>query len=89
MIRAVDVAAQLDAVLDLLRRLDIEVRQEHLGGSGGGLCTVQGRRIIFIDIDTDLGTRLERCARALSSLPESEEVYVAPALRELIDRLSG
>jgi len=87
-VTVVDATAQFHAVLELLGRLDIEVRHEHFGGGGGGLCEVHGRRIVFVDLDADAATRLERCVLALSSLPEFDTVYVPPVLRELIERIS-
>ena len=81
--------AQFHAVLDLLGRLGVQVRREHFGGQGGGLCQVHGRRIVFVDLDADAATQLEACVRALSSLPELDTVYVPPVLRELIDRIGS
>ena len=81
-----DVEAQFDAVLDVFGRLDIEVRHEGLGGAGGGLCTIRGKRVLFVDLDADPATRLETSARALAGLAELEGLYISPVLRELIDR---
>lgn len=82
-----DTTAQFDTILEFLERLGIEVRLERLGGTGGGLCTLRGVRIVFVDLDADPATRLESCIRALSALPELETVFVPPAIRESIDRL--
>ncbi len=82
-----DTAAQFEAVVELFGRLGIQVREEHLGGSGGDLCVVCGRRVVFVDLDADVATRLHRSLRALAALPELETVYVQPALRGLIERL--
>jgi len=80
-----DTTAQFDTVIDLLGRLGVDIRQEHLGGACGGLCEVHGRRVVFVDLDADAATRLEWCVRALASLPELDLVYVTPALRDLIE----
>lgn len=80
-----DSAAQLEGVVELFSRLGVEVRQEHLGGGSGGLCVIHGRRVVFIDLDADVATRLERSVLAAASLPELDTVYVPPALRELIE----
>lgn len=82
-----DTTAQFDAVVDLLGRLGVDVRQERLGGTCGGLCEVHGRRVVFVDLDADAATRLEWCVRALASLPELDSIYVTPALRDLIERV--
>ncbi len=82
-----DAIAQFDTVLELFGRLGIDVRQEHLGGGGGGLCRLHGRRVVFIDLDADMATRLQESLRALAALSELESVYITPALRELVDRV--
>ena len=84
-----DATAQLDTVLQLFEQLGIEVRRERLGGSGGGLCKIRGQRVVFVDLDADLATRLDRCVEALASLPEAASLYSAPEMRELMDRLHG
>ncbi|MGD2107980.1 MAG: hypothetical protein PVI86_01185 [Phycisphaerae bacterium] len=82
-----DEAAQFDEVLKLCDRLGIEIRREHLGGDGGNLCSLRGRRLLFVDLDADSATRLEASLRALARLPELETVYVPQVLRELIERM--
>lgn len=81
-----DAAKRLEEIRDLVARLGIEVREEHLGGESGGLCTLRGRHVLFIDLDADAAVRLERAVQTLRVLPGIDGVYVAPALRELIDR---
>lgn len=82
-----DFTAQLDEFIELCRRLGLEVRKEQLGGTGGGLCSVHGRRVLFIDLDADVATRLDRCLAALATVPEVDSIFITPALRERIDRL--
>lgn len=77
--------AQLEELLELLDRLGIAVRPEHLGGSGGGLCTIRDRRVAFIDLDADVATRFQRCLADVASLPEFEDVFMTPALRESVE----
>jgi hypothetical protein len=81
-----DAGAHLEVVLELLGRLGVTVRFEHMGDGGGGLCVVRGCRIVFVDLDADIATRLERSLEALAACPELETLYVPPAIRELIDR---
>ena len=81
-----DTQAQLDGVVELFDRLEIDVRREHLGGDGGGLCQAQGKRMVFIDLDADHVTQLMWSVQALASLPELATMHVAPVLRELILR---
>lgn len=79
-------ADQLEAAVQALLRLGVEVREVPLGGAGGGLCTVRGKQVVLIDVDADLATRLNRCLLALGSLPAAESAYLLPALREAIGR---
>lgn len=81
-----DATAQLDTIVRLFEQLGVEVRQERLGGSGGGLCRIRGRRAVFIDLDADVATRLDRSIEALATVPEAATVYISPELRERIDR---
>jgi len=82
-----DAATQVEAVVDLLGRLGIEVRKERLGGAGGSLCEIRGRRVVFIDLEADLATTLDRCLTALAALPEVDELYLPPELRERLEQL--
>ena len=83
-----DTPALFESVVGLLGRVGVDVRQDHLGGSGGGLCVVRGQRVVLVDLDTDLETRLERCLRALAECPEVNGIYLPPAVRERIERMS-
>jgi hypothetical protein len=80
-----ELATQLSEVVRLLERLGIEVRNERLGGSGGSLCHLRGRPVVFVDLDADLATRLERCVAALATIPDAESLYLSPQLRERIE----
>lgn len=83
---AMDTTDQLQAAIDVLASLEIEVRQEYLGGDSGGMCKLRGKRVVFVDLDADAATRLERCADVLRGLSDLETVYLPPHLREMLDR---
>ena len=84
-----DAAVQLEAVVDLFDRLGVEVRREPLGGAGGSLCRIRDRHVLFIDLDADAATRLDRSVEALSSLPGVDALYIPPELRERIEACRG
>jgi hypothetical protein len=84
-----DVASQIDALVELAERLGIEIRREHLGGGGGGLCRIKGKQVLFLDLDADPATRLDQCAIALSSFPAIQGVYLSPEIRERLDGKLG
>ena len=79
--------SHLDAVIDVFSRLGVTVRRERLGGGGGGLCTLHGKQVLFVDLDADAATRLDQSILALSTVPGLDTVYVVPAVRERIERI--
>ncbi|MFC1839709.1 hypothetical protein ACFL1N_09025 [Thermodesulfobacteriota bacterium] len=76
---------------ELAENLGIEVRFEKLKKEStffpGGLCKVKGEDIIIINSSTPIEDKIEILGRALSPLDLSQ-IYVLPALRELLDSLS-
>jgi hypothetical protein len=84
-----DPYAELDEIVEQLRRLGVEVRSERLGGDGGGACVIRGTPVVFVDSDADIATRITRCVEALAAQPSVDSLYLPPALRERVDRLRG
>ncbi|MCO6438082.1 MAG: hypothetical protein J5J06_13395 [Phycisphaerae bacterium] len=82
-----DAASQFDAILAVLESVGVDVREEHLGGSGGGLCKLRGRSVVFVDLDADLLTRTDRCIQALAELPDVDAHFLPPAIRDRVDAL--
>ena len=79
-----ELADQYAAALELAERLDISVRQAAVGGEGGGLCTIKGRRILFIDTTSDLATRADIVFSEIAQLSEIDTVQMLPELREVL-----
>ncbi|HRX85443.1 MAG TPA: hypothetical protein P5572_10530 [Phycisphaerae bacterium] len=77
-----DTQHKISALIDLAQRLDIEVREANLGGDGGGLCQMKGRRILFMDREADVRTRYTRALRDLAQLSEIDSVGLVPELRD-------
>ena len=63
-----DSEAVLAELLDLAEKLGIEVRRELLGGDGGGLCLLRGRRVLFVDTGADLVEQVGRTVAAPADL---------------------
>ena len=65
-------------------RLGYGIRQEILGGCGGGACEVAGKKWIFIDLSLTPHEQLDQLAEALRSDPAIHAQPVPPALIGLL-----
>lgn len=74
----------LAALLELAELVGLEVRKEYLGGEGGGLCVLRGKRILILDTGSDTAEQVARTASALARLSEVETMYVLPQVREVL-----
>ena len=81
-----DLQSRLDALVALAEEIGLTVRREPLGGDGGGYCVLRGRRILFVDTSADLETSYERTLEALAPLPELDQRYLRPEIREDLER---
>ena len=79
----------LEELLSLLETENVSVRREALGGSGGGLCTVKGESIFFIDTQASSAETAGRCAEAVRKLVDIENIYIKPEVREFIETFGG
>lgn len=80
-----DLQTRLDTLLSTAEEIGLSVRREPQGGEGGGYCVLRGQRVLFVDTMADLGTRYERTLAALAPLPEIEQKYLPPEIREDIE----
>ena len=73
---------------ELARSLDITVRYEKIQKESaffpGGYCKVKGKDLIIINSKASLDDKIEIMGRAFLSFDLSQ-IYVLPAIRELID----
>ena len=74
-----------DELLLLAERLGITVRHAKLGGNGGGLAKVRGRRFLFVDLDADAADQLEQTAKGMAKVEGLEGIFVRPDVRELLE----
>ncbi|MBN1435605.1 MAG: hypothetical protein JW936_00895 [Sedimentisphaerales bacterium] len=79
----------LGQLLDLAERLGIEIRYVALGSGGGGICTIKGKRVLFVDNSADLVERVAVTAEALAEEVALDEVYVLPEVRVVLERYGG
>jgi hypothetical protein len=75
----------LEDVLALATRLGYSIRQEWLGGQGGGGCVVAGRKCLFVDLDQDPADRLDTVIATLRSDPALGTVELGPPLSQLVE----
>lgn len=75
----------LEELLGLFEAGGAAIRQEPLGGGGGGLCSVKGRWILFVDTQAPSEVMAQVCAEALPQVVDIEQVYIKPEVREFIE----
>ena len=75
----------LEELLALLEANGVTIRNEPLGGSGGGLCSIKGQHIFFIDTQASSAVSAAMCAEAVSKVVDVEQIYVKPQVRQFID----
>ena len=74
----------LEELLALLETNDVTIRNEPLGGSGGGLCTIKGRRILFVDTEAPSIVTAAICAQSLPKVADIEQIFIKPQVRQFI-----
>ncbi|MGL4512871.1 MAG: hypothetical protein ACRCT8_07245 [Lacipirellulaceae bacterium] len=55
----------LDEAIGLAERLGCEIREEFLGGSGGGFGLLRGRKVVLLDLNQSVREQLDYVADAL------------------------
>ena len=73
----------VEYALDLAEQLGYEIRQEWLGGGGGG-CELHGRRIFFLDLALPPADQLDQLIEALCREPRAAALPMSPQLRKLL-----
>lgn len=64
---------------------DVAIRNEPLGGSGGGLCKIKGRPTFFVDTQAPFSDVATLCAQALPEVTDIEAIYIRPEVRQFIE----
>ena len=79
----------VEELLRLLEANGVMIRNEPLGGSGGGLCIVKGQPFFFVDTEAPSAEVASLCAEAVTRLLDIEAVYVRPEVRQYIESHSN
>ncbi len=76
-------------LIALAEKLQIQVSEQNLRNTGikvqSGLCKLKGQNVFIMDKHKPLRKKAKILARCLSRM-EHEEIYVVPAVRELLSR---
>ncbi len=75
----------LDELLALLEANHVAIRREPLGGRGGGLASVKGGHIFFVDTEATCVEVATLCAEAVTKLMDIETIYLRPEIRQFIE----
>jgi hypothetical protein len=75
----------LEEAVQAARRLGYEVRQDWLGGDGGGHCLVRGRKWLLLDVAQSADEQLTVVAEALRGEIGAVQVIKSPELAERLD----
>ncbi len=75
----------LEELLALLEANGVAIRNEPLGGSGGGLCTIKGRQTFFVDTQAPSAVAAAVCAEAVPKVTDIEKLYIRPEVRQFIE----
>ncbi len=79
----------LEELLALLEANGVTVRREPIGGGGGGLCTIKGRKFFFADTQASSAEAAVVCAEAVSKIVDIEQIYLRPQVRQFIEAHSN
>jgi hypothetical protein len=74
----------VEMLTELAEKLGIECRAAPLGGSGGALCTIKGRQVLFVDTEADAAQQAHALGAALAGL-DLENVFIVPQLRQFLE----
>jgi hypothetical protein len=74
----------LEQSLELAEHMGYKIRQEWLGGTGGGACEFSGQKWIFVDLALNAVEQLDQVSSALRDDPGVYLVSLNPEMRRLL-----
>jgi len=75
----------LEELVMLLESNGVAIRREPLAGGAGGLCTISGRHIFFLDTQASSVEVASAAAEAVAKLIDIESIYLRPEIRQFIE----
>jgi len=79
----------LEELLALLEAKNVKIRSEPLGGRGGGLASMKGGAIFFVDTQASSAEVAALCADAVLKLVDIETIYLRPEVRLYLESHAG
>ena len=73
----------LEQALAAARSLGYKVRQDWLGGGGGGVCEIAGQKWIFIDLAQNATEQLDEVLEGLQADPDMQSIELPEQLDKL------
>ena len=77
----------LEQALEIAKKLGYQVREECVGGNGGGSCVVRGQKSLFLDPMLDIPDRLELVCQALQEDPLLPRAVVSGELAARLQKI--
>jgi len=74
-----------EELLALLEANGVTIRNEALGGAAGGLCTIRGQHIFFVDSQSSSADNAAAAAEAVRKTIDIESIYLRPEIRQFIE----
>jgi hypothetical protein len=74
----------LAEAIDLARKLDYKVREEHLEGAGGGHCFFDGKKWLLLDVTQSTEEQLSDVADAIRTDPAAARHAVSAPLAQIL-----
>lgn len=75
----------LNEAMEAARQLGYEVRQDWLGGNGGGHCLVRGRKWLLLDVAQTVDEQLDVVADALRGEAGAKKAIKSAELAKRLD----
>jgi len=75
----------LEELLMLLEANGVTIRREPLAGGAGGLCSINGKNILFLDSQASSVENASFAAEAVAKLIDIENIYLLPEIRDFIE----
>jgi hypothetical protein len=76
----------LEHALRAVRKAGYQLREEWLGGSGGGACVLRGKKQLFLDLAQSPAEHLAHAVEALRTEPASITRGLPGELQTLLER---